>query len=181
MISLIHVGKPKALHIMALAMSPRALEARWWYSRIGDGLSRVAGGQASRWIVAHQGASDIRLIGTRNYVPQQTGFYAYWLLFQESELAHEFLQTLPRFDTPKRIERLGRDRYELAAKVDERLRRGGFDLGTFPTEQRRAIADKFIKADDELRDLDRHRELLKIADRLRMEWESVLVRESESR
>jgi hypothetical protein len=32
-----------------------------------------------------------------------------------------------------------------------------------------------------LRDLDRHRELLKIADRLRMEWESVLVRESESR
>lgn len=102
MISLIHVGRPKALHIMALAMSSRALEARWWYSRIGDGLSRVAGGQASRWIVAHQGASDIRLIGTRNYVPQQTGFYAYWLLFQESNLPMSFCKH-SRVSTPQNV------------------------------------------------------------------------------
>ncbi len=181
MISLVHVGRPKTLHIMALAMTPRAFESRWWYSRIGDGLSRVVGGHASRWIIAKRETNDIRLIGSKNYVPRQTAFYAHWLLFTDPILAEEFLQTFPRFNTPKRIEKLGHDRNELAEKVDERLRRGGFDLGKFPPQQRRAIALRFIEADDKLREFDQHRENLKIADGFRSEWLAVLEAESESR
>jgi hypothetical protein len=179
MISLVHVGRPTTLHIMVLAMTPRNLESRWWYSRIGDGLSRVVGGRASRWIIAKREANDIRLIGTKNYVPRQTAFYAHWLLFTDPMLADEFLQTFPRFDTAKRIEKLGHDRNELAEKVYERLRRGGFDLGKFPPEQRRAIALRFIEADDKLREFDQHRENLKIADGYQSEWLAILERESE--
>ena len=41
---------------------------------------------------------------------------------------------------------------ELAQKVDERLRRGGFDIGKFPGEQRRGITRQFIEADEKLED-----------------------------
>ncbi len=181
MISLVHIGRPKTLHIMALAMTPRNLESRWWYSRIGDNLSRVVGGHASRWIIAKRETNDIRLVGTKNYVPRQTAFYAHWLLFADPKLADEFLQTFPRFNTPKRIEKLGHDRNELAEKVDERLRRGGFDLGKFPPEQRRAIALRFIEADDKLVEFDQHRKNLEIASGFQSEWSTILERESESR
>jgi hypothetical protein len=177
MITSVHVGRPKTLHIMVLAMTPRNLESRWGYSRIGDNLSRVVGGHASRWIIAKREMNDIRLVGTKNYVPPQTAFYAHWLLFTDPILADEFLQTFPRFNTPNRIEKLGRDRKELAEKVDERLRWGGFDLGKFPPEQRPAIALRFIEADDKLREFDQHMENLKIAEGFQSEWLTILERE----
>ena len=68
-----------------------------------------------------------------------------FLLFREPGHANEFLRTFPRFDIPNRLEGLERDGRELAQKVDERLRRGGFDIGKFPSEQRRAMARRFIE------------------------------------
>jgi hypothetical protein len=141
----------------------------------------VVGGHASRWIIAKRETNDIRLVGTKNYVPRQTAFYAHWLLFTDPILADEFLQTFPCFNTPKRIEKLGHDRNELAEKVDECLRRGGFDLGKFPPQQRRAIALRFIEIDEKLREFDQHKENLEIADGFRGEWLAILERESETR
>jgi hypothetical protein len=42
-----------------------------------------------------------------------------------------------------------------------RLRRGGFNTGKFPAEQRRGIARRFIEADEKLDDVARHGEELK--------------------
>ena len=94
--------------------------------------------------------------------------------FREPGLANEFLRTFPRFDIPNRLEGLEHDRRELAAKVDERLRRGGFDIGKFPGEQRRGIARRFIEADEKLEDLARHGEELQLADSLRTDWMTVM-------
>jgi hypothetical protein len=62
----------------------------------------------------------------------------------------------------------------LAQKVDERLRRDGFDIGKFPGEQRRGIARRFIEADEKLEDLARHGEELQLADSLRTDWMTVM-------
>ena len=175
MISLVHVGRPETRHIMALAMGvPAIRESRWGYCPMDDRLSRVVGGHASRWILARRGDRDIQLIWTRNYVARQTNLHAHWLLFQTPELADEFLRSSPRFNVGTRLERLEHERRELAEKVEARLRRGGFDLSKIAPEQRWAVAHRFIKAEDKLKDLARHCEHLKIADGLRKEWISIL-------
>jgi hypothetical protein len=120
------------------------------------------------------GEQGIRLVRTRNYVGRQTAFYVSWLLIREPGLANEFLQTFPRFDIPNRREGLERDGRELAQKVDERLRRGGFDIGKYPGEQRRGITRRFIEADEKLEGLARHGEELQLADSLRTDWMTVM-------
>ncbi len=174
MVSLILVGRPKSLHIMAQAMAPSNLTSRWSYCKMEDGLSRRAGGHAARWIIAEKGDRDVRLVRTRNYVGRQTAFYADWLLFREPEFAHEFLRSFPRLQTSNRLESLQHERKALAEKVDERLRRGGFDLSKSPDAQRWLIARRYIEAHDKLRDLAEHAEQLALADGLRFEWMSVL-------
>ena len=111
---------------------------------------------------------------TRNYVPKQTAFYADWLVFQEEELAGEFLRTFPRLHIAHQLERLQRDRRIIASRMEERLRRGGFDLGKHPSEQRRSIADRLIEFDDKLRDIDEHCRALELAEQLAGEWTAKL-------
>ena len=174
MISLILVGRPKSLHIMVQAMVPWSRESRWCYCQLESALSRLVGGRASRWIMERRDEQGIQLVRTRNYVGRQTAFYASWLLFRESGHANEFLRTFPRFDIPNRLGGLERDGQELAQKVDERLRRGGFDIGKYPGEQRRGITRRFIEADEKLEGLARHGEELQLADSLRTDWMTVM-------
>ena len=112
----------------------------------------------------------IRRIHTGNYVPKQTAFHAEWLLFQEDELASQFLTAFPRFQIPNRLQGLQRDRQTIATRMDERIHRGGFDMGKHPAEQRRAIAQRFIELDDKLRDIDEHSKALKLAEQFSVEW-----------
>ena len=96
MISLILVGRPKALHIMAQAMTPENCMARWSYLNVEERLSRLVGGHAARWIRAEKGERDVRLVRTRNYVGRQTAFYADWLLLREPDFADAFLRMFPK-------------------------------------------------------------------------------------
>jgi hypothetical protein len=60
--------------------------------------------------------------------------------------------------------------------MDERLQRGGFDIGKHPPEQRRAIAHRFILLDDKLRGIDEHCRALELAEQLSLEWAATLER-----
>ena len=85
---LVLIGRPKSLHIMAMAMgAPSARESWWGYGKIET--ARL-GAQCVQWILTRGKEHHIRLIHTRNYVPRQTAFYADWLLFQEDEVASQF-------------------------------------------------------------------------------------------
>ena len=154
MTSLVLIGRPKSLHIMAQAMvATSARESRWGYGKME---TVRLGAQCVQWILTRGKEDDIRLVHTRNYVPKQTAFYAEWLLFLEDELASAFLTAFPRFQIPNRLQNLRRDRQTVATRMEERLQRGGFDIGKHPSEQRRAIAHRFLELDDKLRDIDEH-------------------------
>jgi hypothetical protein len=91
-------------------------------------------------------------------------------LFQEDELASQFLTAFPRFQIPNLLQGLHRDRRIIATRMEERLNRGGFDIGEHPPEQRRAIAHRFLELDDKLRGIDEHCRGLELADQLSLEW-----------
>ena len=168
MTSLVLIGRPESLHIMAMAMAaPSAREPHWGYGNIET--ARL-GAQCLQWISSRGEEHDIRLVRTRNYVPRQTAFYADWLLFQEDEAASQFLTAFPRFQIPNRLEGLQHDRQIIATRMEERLNRGGFDIGKHPPEQRRAIAQRFVELDDKLRDFDEHCRALELAKQLSVEW-----------
>ena len=117
MASLVLIGRPKSLHIMAQAMAaPSARESHWGYGKIET--ARL-GTQCVQWIFSRGKEHDIRLVRTRNYVPHQTAFYADWLLFQEDELASQFMTAFPRFQIPTRLQQLQRDRQIIATRMDE--------------------------------------------------------------
>ena len=123
MTSLVLIGRPKSLHIMAQAMvAPSARESWWRYGKIEN--ARL-GSRCLQWILANGKTHVIRQVHTRNYVPRQTAVYADWLLFQEDELASQFLTAFPRFQIPNRLQGLERDRQIIAARLEERLHRGG--------------------------------------------------------
>ena len=146
-------------------------ESCWGYGKIET--ARL-GAQCVQWILTRGKDHHIRLIHTRNYVPKQTAFYADWLLFREDELASQFLTAFPRFQIPHRLQGLERDRQIIATRMEERLQRGGFDIGKHPPEQRRAIAHRFIELDDKLRDIDEHCRALELAEQLSLEWTTLL-------
>jgi hypothetical protein len=100
---LVLIGRPKSLHIMAQAMvAPSMRESRWGYDKTET--ARL-GAQCAQWILTRGKEHDIRLARTRNYIPNQTAIYAEWLLFQEDELACQFLMAFPRFQIPIRLEK----------------------------------------------------------------------------
>jgi hypothetical protein len=168
MTSLVLIGRPKSLHIMAQAMvAPSARESLWGYGKMET--ARL-GAQCVQWILTRGKEHNIRLIRTRNYVPKQSAFYADWLLFQEDDLASQFLTAFPRVQIPNRLRRLQRDREAIATRMEERLHRGGFDIGKHPPKQRRAIAHRFLELDDKLRDIDDHCRALELAEQLSVKW-----------
>ena len=168
MTSLVLIGRPNSLHIMAQAMvAPSARESWWGYGKLE---TAQLGARCVQWILANAKAHVIRWVQTRNCVPKQTAFYAEWMLFQEDELALQFVTAFPRFQIPIRLQGLQRDRRTIATRLEERLHRGGFDIGKHPPEQRRAIAQRFIEFDDKPRDIDEHCCALELAEQLSGEW-----------
>ena len=104
MTSLVLIGRPKSLHIMAQAMAaPSAQESHWDFGKIET--ARL-GAQCVHWILSRGKEHVIRLVHTRNYGPKQTGFYAGWLLIQEDEAAKEFVAACSPFQITNRLERL---------------------------------------------------------------------------
>ena len=162
-----------ALAASHMRTSPPPCRRRTW----GYGKMETAclGAQCAQWILTRGKEHNIRLVHTRNYVPRQTAFYADWPLFQEDELACQFLSVFPRFQIPNRLQTLQHDGQIIAIRVEERLQRGGFDIGKHPAEQRRAIAQRYIELDDKLRDIDEHCRGLELAEQLSLEWMKRLV------
>ena len=84
MTSLVLIGRPKSLHVMAQAMvAPSARESWWGYGKIET--ARL-GAQCVQWISTRAMEHHIRLMHTRNYVPRQAAFCAEWLLFQPARM-----------------------------------------------------------------------------------------------
>ena len=153
---------------MAQAMrapSARGILLALWQDRKTARL----GAQCIQWISTRGKEHVIRLVHTRNYVPRR-GFHADWLLFQEDEPALQFLDDIPaihRFRTAFKAQSACQI---IATRMEERLQRGGFDVGKHPPGQRRAIAHRFIELDDKLREIDEHCRGLELAEQLSLEW-----------
>jgi hypothetical protein len=107
---------------------------------------------------------------TRNYVPPKTAMYAHWLSFCEGPLADDFLNAFPRYRLEERIEKLRREREVLEKKVEQRLRRRGYDLSRIGKEQRRSVAQRFVDAHDKIRDLASFQRQLETVGQLPKAW-----------
>jgi hypothetical protein len=78
--------------------------------------------------------------------------------------------SMSRYRLEERLERLRREREVLEEKVEQRVRRRGFDLSRIGAEQRRTVAQRFVEAHDKIRDLACYQQDLETAGRLAQEW-----------
>ena len=114
------------------------------------------------------------MASTRNYIEPRTALYVNWLLFREECLGNEFLDAFPRYQFKRRIERLRRQRQLLAEKLEQRLKRGGFDLSRFGEKTRWRIARQYVETHDKIGELDRYEKWLAVERRLADEWRDKL-------
>jgi hypothetical protein len=151
---------------------PSSLEDRAVDIDIEVGLdqNRIVGRRCLDWIRAHRGDNGIGLVATRNYIRPQTALYVNWLLFRDEPLATEFLDTFPRYQFEKRIEKLRRERQLLTERLEQRLRRGGFDLGRIAENDRWIVATRYVETHDKIADLHRHERWLETANGLGNDW-----------
>ena len=173
MATLIILDRPDARHIPYFAMGvPLALEDRAVDIDIEAGLdqNRIVGRRCADWIRGHRSDNAIGLVATRNYLKPQTALYVNWLLFRDEPLATEFLQTFPKYQFEKRIEGLRRERQLLTERLEQRLRRGGFDLSRVQEDHRWAVAKRYVEAHDKITDLHRHERWLESANGLGNDW-----------
>jgi hypothetical protein len=173
MATLIILDRPDARHIPWFAMGvPSSLEDRAVDIDIEVGLdqNRIVGRRCLDWIRAHRGDNGIGLVATRNYIRPQTALYVNWLLFRDEPLATEFLDTFPRYQFEKRIEKLRRERQLLTERLEQRLRRGGFDLGRIAENDRWIVATRYVETHDKIADLHRHERWLETANGLGNDW-----------
>jgi hypothetical protein len=173
MATLIILDRPDARHIPWFAMAvPSSLEDRATDADIEAGLDHdgIVGQRCLDWIRAHRGDNAIRFMATRNFVEPRTALYVNWLLFRDDALATAFLAAFPRYQFDKRIEQLRRKRQSLTERLEQRLKRGGFDLSQFPEDHRWTIATRYVEAHDKIADLHRHETWLETANRLGARW-----------
>jgi hypothetical protein len=180
MAMLIMLDRPDARHIPWFEMGvPSALEDRAVDIDIEGGLDqdRIVGRRCADWIRAHRGDHEIRLVATRNYVEPRTALYVNWLLFRDDTLATEFLQAFPKYQFAKRIERLRRERQMLTEWLEQRLKRGGFDLSRIADNDRWTVATRYVEAHDRIANLRRHERWLESANGLANDWLDKLAKE----
>jgi hypothetical protein len=180
MATLIMLDRPDPRHILWFAMGvPLALEDRATDIDIEAGLDqdRIVGRRCLDWIRAHRGDNGVGLVATRNYIKPRTALYVNWLLFRDETLATEFLEAFPQYQIEKRIEKLRRDRQLLTERLEQRLRRGGFDLSRIVDNDRWTVATRYIEAHDKIADLHRHERWLQSANGLANDWLDKLVNE----
>jgi hypothetical protein len=173
MATLIILDRPDARHIPWFAMAvPASLEDRAVDIDIEAGLdqNRLVGRRCADWIRAHRGDNGIGLVATRNYIKPRTALYVNWLLFRDDALATEFLEPFPQYQIEKRIEKLRRDRQLLTERLEQRLRRGGFDLSRIAENDRWIVATRYVETHDKIADLHRHERWLETANGLGNDW-----------
>jgi|SRR5208337_836161 len=180
MATLVILDCPDARHIPWFAMGVSlALEDRAVDLDIETGLhqNRLVGRRCADWIRAHRGDNVIRLAATRNFIEPRTALYVHWLLFRDEALATEFLEVFPRYQFEERIERIRRERQLLTELLEQRLKRGGFDLSRIAANDRWTVATRYVEAHDKIAELDRHERWLESADGLANDWLDKLVNE----
>jgi hypothetical protein len=171
MATLVILDRPDARNIPYFAMGcPETVENRVAELGIEAGLVPIVGRRCAEWIRARRGEGGIRAIATRNYIEPKTAVYVNWALFREDALAGEFLDVFPRYEFEARLERIRRVRQDLEEDLEQRLRRGGFDLGRFGEDQRGVIARRYVEIHDKIADLRRQERWLERANRLAEEW-----------
>jgi hypothetical protein len=173
MATLIILNRPDARHIPWFAMGVRsALEDRAVDIEIEIGLQQngLVGRRCADWIRAHRSDNAIGLVATRNYIKPQTALYVNWLLFRDEPLATEFLNAFPRYQFDKRIERIRRERQLLTGRLEQRLKRGGFDLSRVQEDQRWTVATRYVETRDRITDLHRHERWLENTNGLGNDW-----------
>jgi hypothetical protein len=180
MARLIILDRPDARHIPWFAMGvPSSLEDRAVDIDIEAALdqNRIVGRRCLDWIRAHRGEDAIRLVLTRNFVEPRTALYVHWLLFRDDALATEFLQAFPKYQFQKRLGKLRREKQLLTERLEQRLKRGGFDLSRVGEDHRWIIATRYVEAHDKIADLHRHERWLETANELGNDWLDKLVNE----
>jgi hypothetical protein len=175
MATLIILDRPDARHIPWFAMGvPWSLQDRAVDIDAGLHHNGIVGRRCLDWIRAHRGDNAIRLVATRNYVEPRTALYVTWLLFRDEALATEFLEAFPKYQFERRIEKLRRERQLLAERLEQRLRRGGFDLSRIAEDHRWIVATRYVETHDKIADLHRHERWLEAANGLGNDWQARL-------
>jgi hypothetical protein len=176
MATLIILDRPDARHIPYFAMGvPLALEDR--AVDIDIHQTRIVGRRCLDWTRVHRGDDDIRFVATRNYLKPQTALYVNWALFRAEALADEFLELFPRYQFEKRMERIRRERQLLTERLEQQLRRGGFDLSRIAEEHLWTVAMRYVEVHDKITDLHRHERWLVTANGLGYDWLDKLAKE----
>jgi hypothetical protein len=173
---LVLLGLPRGVHIPYFAMGARHTRENS-ATRLGiEGeLIKVAGRRCAAWVKAKTDQENIRLVETRNYIPRQTAFYAYWLLFEKEATFREFLEAFPHHGLDARLTKIAEERDALAADLDRRRVRRDFDLSRVGDEQQRInLVRRYVETTDKIRELDAHLRLLETAKGLAVEWQDKL-------
>jgi hypothetical protein len=110
------------------------------------------------------------LVLTRNFVEPRTALYVHWLLFCDDALATEFLQAFPKYQFQKRLAKLRREKQLLTERLEQRLKRGGFDLSRVREDHRWIIATRYVEAHDKIADLHWRERWLETANGLGNDW-----------
>jgi hypothetical protein len=94
--------------------------------------------------------------------------------FSDDALASEFLSNWPHYRINYQIEKLERQRNQIAVRLQQRIDRNGFDLSKIQAEHRWAVASRFCEMSSKIHDLDWQLRYLKEAVRLSKEWAKTL-------
>ena len=100
-------------------------------------MVKLVGRRCAAWVNARLERDVIELIHTRDYIPLQTAFYAKWLLFRDEAAATAFLDAWPRHRLNERLAKLDEERRALTFKLEQRLKRGDFNLGRIGDDRQR--------------------------------------------
>jgi hypothetical protein len=92
------------------------------------------------------------------------------LIWADDVVATEFLAAFPEYQIDKRIGTLRRERQLLKERLDQRLRRSGFDLSRVQEDHRWTVAMRCVEAHDKIADLHRHERELETANGLGNDW-----------
>ncbi len=144
---------------------PASRESRVERGNIESDLVKLVGRRCATWVRARLERDVIELIHTRDYIPLQTAFYAKWLLFRDEAAATAFLEAWPRYRMDERLAKLDEERQALALKLQQRLKRGDFNLGRIGDDrQRENLAHRYVETATTLRGLGSQRRLLETAE-----------------
>ena len=173
---LILLGTPCDLHIPYFAMpDPRSRENNVTRLNIESDLVKLVDRRCAAWIKARLAGDVIELIHTRDYIPPRTAFNAKWLLFRNEPAAAAFLDVYPHYRLDERLAKIVEEQDVLTTKLQQRLKRGDFDLGRIGDDQQREnLARRYVEAAETLRSLRSQLGLLETAKGVAHEWQAKL-------